>query len=294
MSDILLCTDLDRTLIPNGDQPESEGARELFSRLSNSGAVELAYVTGRHLALILDAIEEYQLPRPDYVIADVGSTIFSAKGGNWERVEAWDNVLAADWEKYSGADIHLLLEGTAGIKLQEQEKQGWFKLSYYVAPEADKGTLLAELEGRLASEGIAANLVYSFDEEKDAGLLDVLPKAAGKLPAIRFLMDKTGHSEKEVIFAGDSGNDLDVLASPLPSVLVANASDQVRKTLEATPYDESALYLAKGGFCGMNGNYSAGILEGIAYYRPEILASIEGFEHYDEKDPSFDIRRGSL
>ena len=28
----------------------------------------------------------------------------------------------------------------------------------------------------------------------------------------------------------------------------------------------AALYLAQGGFLGMNGNYSAGILEGIAHY----------------------------
>jgi hypothetical protein len=31
----------------------------------------------------------------------------------------------------------------------------------------------------------------------------------------------------------------------------------------------TALYLAQGGFLGMNGNYSAGILEGIAHYHPE-------------------------
>ncbi|MFZ4666042.1 MAG: haloacid dehalogenase, partial [Prochlorotrichaceae cyanobacterium] len=29
------------------------------------------------------------------------------------------------------------------------------------------------------------------------------------------------------------------------------------------------LYLARGGFLGMNGNYSAGILEGIAHYHPD-------------------------
>jgi hypothetical protein len=28
------------------------------------------------------------------------------------------------------------------------------------------------------------------------------------------------------------------------------------------------LYIAQGGFLGMNGNYSAGILEGLAHYHP--------------------------
>ena len=30
------------------------------------------------------------------------------------------------------------------------------------------------------------------------------------------------------------------------------------------------LYVATGGFMGMNGNYGAGVLEGIAHFYPEI------------------------
>ncbi len=231
MKKILLCTDLDRTLIPNGEQPESTGARELFRRLYDSSAIDLAYVTGRHLALILGAIEEYQLPMPDYVIADVGSTICKARDGNWDRVDDLDKLLATDWCEYSGLDLHLLLEGILGIELQESEKQGRFKLSYYVELSMDAGPLIATIEKRLDEKGIAANLIFSIDEEKNVGLLDLLPKSASKLHAIRFLMDRTGYSEKEVIFAGDSGNDLDVLVSSLPSILVANATDDVRRTL---------------------------------------------------------------
>jgi sucrose-6-phosphatase len=57
------------------------------------------------------------------------------------------------------------------------------------------------------------------------------------------------------------------------SILVANAHEDVieqsqrqAKELGNTNY----LYLAKGGFLGMNGNYSAGILEGITHYHPDI------------------------
>jgi hypothetical protein len=32
------------------------------------------------------------------------------------------------------------------------------------------------------------------------------------------------------------------------------------------------LYIARGDFQGMNGNYSAGMLEGIAHYHPKTLA----------------------
>jgi hypothetical protein len=37
----------------------------------------------------------------------------------------------------------------------------------------------------------------------------------------------------------------------------------------------AAFYQAQGGFLGMNGNYSAGILEGIAHYHPDTLPWME-------------------
>jgi hypothetical protein len=33
---------------------------------------------------------------------------------------------------------------------------------------------------------------------------------------------------------------------------------------------QDTLYVAQGGYLGMNGNYSAGILEGLAHYWPEV------------------------
>ncbi|MBT8439796.1 MAG: haloacid dehalogenase, partial [Gammaproteobacteria bacterium] len=67
---LLLCTDLDRTLIPNGPQPESPAARQRFLSLVNKPEVLLAYVTGRHQKLVQDAINNYCLPVPDFVIGD--------------------------------------------------------------------------------------------------------------------------------------------------------------------------------------------------------------------------------
>jgi hypothetical protein len=58
----------------------------------------------------------------------------------------------------------------------------------------------------------------------------------------------------------------------IQSVLVANASFDVAEQARNQSLQRgtaSALYLAQGGFMGMNGNYSAGILEGVAHYHPE-------------------------
>jgi hypothetical protein len=36
------------------------------------------------------------------------------------------------------------------------------------------------------------------------------------------------------------------------------------------------LYLAQGSFLGMNGNYAAGVLEGLAHFFPETAAWLDG------------------
>jgi hypothetical protein len=88
-----------------------------------------------------------------------------------------------------------------------------------------------------------------------------------------------GFGGDEVLFAGDSGNDLSVLASELPAVLVANAAESVRGeavTVAQSNGTTPHLYLAQGGFWEMNGNYSAGILEGVAHFRPDLLSGLVG------------------
>jgi len=74
---LLLCTDLDRTVLPNGPQPESDTARSRFAALAARPEVTLVYVTGRDQQLVRKAITNYCLPRPDYVISDVGTIIYT-------------------------------------------------------------------------------------------------------------------------------------------------------------------------------------------------------------------------
>ena len=263
----LLCTDLDRTLVPNGVQAESPRARARFHQLASREEVTLAYVSGRHRALIEQAIEEYDLPQPDYAIADVGSTIYRVNAGNWESWKEWAAQIAPDWRGLSHDTLRDRVQISPALTLQEAEKQNRHKLSFYLDLNADIPALLARLREVLAREGIKANLIYSIDEAVALGLLDVLPASANKLHAIRFLMETKQFALADTLFAGDSGNDLDVLLSEVPSVLVANAASEVRELARAAYH--SSLYFARGGYLGMNGNYSAGILEGAAHFWPE-------------------------
>ncbi len=269
MKRLLLCTDLDRTLIPNGAQTESPSARPRFRRLVSRDEVTLAYVTGRHRALIVQAIADYELPQPDLVIADVGTTIYRVDRSGWRQWDEWDNLITADWHGATHDELYRLLSVFPALKLQEKENQNRHKLSYYVSLQADAALLINEMHGQLIQADIRANLIWSIDEPAGLGLLDVLPAAANKLHAVRFIMQQQGFGLHNTVFAGDSGNDLDVLLSDISAVLVANADTEVKTAAHA---HKAALYTARGDYLGMNGNYSAGILEGVAHYLPEVDA----------------------
>jgi HAD superfamily hydrolase (TIGR01484 family) len=275
MSDarLLLCTDLDRTLLPNGRQEESPRARERFARFVAQPGITLAYVSGRHPALVEEAIAAYAIPRPDWLIADVGTTLHRAVPGGWETQNAWQDLIGADWQGRTAADLEPLFTDLAALTLQEPARQGRHKLSYHVPLDADIAALQLEMRERLNRRGLAASLIHSLDEEAGIGLLDVLPERATKLEAVEFLMRREGFAPSHTVFAGDSGNDLPVLSSVLPAVLVANAHPDTiaRARFESRRNGtDPQLYLARGGFLGMNGNYAAGILEGIAHFHPPL------------------------
>lgn len=272
MSDrVLICTDLDGTLVPDGREPESEGARELFGRATARPDVTLAYVTGRHRALVEEAIREFSLPVPEFVIADVGTTIYEVRRRAWMPWRSWRRKLASEWPAGTAPRIEASLQFMPGLWLQEGSKQGDFKVSFYVDGGTGVEELQEEIEDRLETEAARVRLIFSRDS-RGTGLLDIVPPAAGKLAAVEFLIEEQGLSPDRALFAGDSGNDLEVLASRLPSVLVANASSEVveqAREMAAARGNALHLYVAPGGLLGMNGNYAAGVLEGLVHFLPE-------------------------
>ena len=280
---LLLCTDLDRTLLPNGAQPESRDARRLFAQLVGEDAVVLTYVTGRDRRLVEKAIANYAIPAPAFVISDVGTRIHDLRLGAWRDLPQWERAIDRDWAGCSRAELVRLLQDLSALRLQELAKQNRHKLSYYVPLQADRTALGRELQRRFGERGVAAQLVWSIDEPSGVGLLDILPASAGKLAAIEFLRDQLGFNDNEVLFAGDSGNDLTVMASRLPAVLVANANAEVREqALELARRNGTGdrLYLARGGFLELNGNYAAGILEGVAHFHPVVAERLaQGLKH---------------
>lgn len=276
---LLLCTDLDRTLLPNGAAPEAPGVRDSFKRFVARDEVRLAYVSGRDRQRVEQAIREYELPSPDFVIADVGTTIYDvAAGDRWIRNHRWEGEIGQDWADDGYDRLSKALRNDERLELQEASRQNRFKLSFYVDSRAEEDRLLTDIEARLAPLDMPCTLVYSFDEPRQVGLLDVLPEKASKLHSIMFVMRESGFGESETVFCGDSGNDLSVLTSRIPGVLVANAADDVKR--RAIRMAESNgmsqyLYTARGSFLGMNGNYAAGVLEGVCHFHPDAASWLE-------------------
>jgi sucrose-6F-phosphate phosphohydrolase len=281
-NNILLCSDMDRTILPNGDQEESSEVRSVLRLLVERPEIHIAYVSGRDKNLIQEAITEYDLPFPEYAVGDVGTTIYELTGNNWTPWEDWFREIAKDWNGLESEDLTGILKGFDNLKLQEPEKQNRFKLSYYADKNANGRQLVDQIQAYLSKQKLSSRIIWSVDEQRNSGLVDILPQRASKLHAIRYLMDQKGYRKSKVVFCGDSGNDLNVLTSDIRAVLVKNASEDVRlEALESVVKNGRAetLYMAKGDFMGMNGNYTAGVLEGLAHFEPDVRPWIEAAVH---------------
>jgi len=277
---LLLCCDLDRTVIPNGAAEESPMARPLFRELAARPEVVLAYVSGRHIDLIDNAIREYGLPVPDFAVGDVGTTIYRRSDDDWRPVTEWAAEIGGDWGTFRHADILGHLAQIDGVVLQPPDRQNTYKLSFFVDLEHEIAPLLTLVRDRLDSLGIRYCLIWSVDEASGQGLLDLLPASATKLHAVEFLIRRLAVDENGVVFAGDSGNDLPVLCSGHQAVLVRNAAYEVREAamqaLRESNRPIDRLYIAQGGFMEMNGNYCSGILEGVCHFIPAVRDWLDG------------------
>jgi uncharacterized protein YuzB (UPF0349 family) len=102
----------------------------------------------------------------------------------------------------------------------------------------------------------------------DKGLVDFLPDSATKQTALEYVAREYGCELGDVVFCGDSGNDIFPLTAGFSGVLVRNADEQlvenVRNAMSQNP--QLKVYFAKGGFRGLNGNYTSGVIEGAYHY----------------------------
>lgn len=274
-STLLIATDLDRTLLPNGPQAETAGVRDEFSALLERQDIDAVYITGRHLSLVVDAIAQYQLPCPKYLITDVGTQIYqhtpqgSADAASYRPIEGWTDFLNTAWRGADGEYLAKIIGPLSALELQPDEQQGTFKLSYQCMGSHRMLVDIERIKSKLAQHKVFATVISSVDETCDQGLVDIVPAAASKKLALDWLVKKTKLDPNHVVFSGDSGNDLDLLLSDYRATLVGNATDAFRTEVVAK---HSKQGLSNNTLFMANGYYSEGILQGVKYYFPNFFS----------------------
>lgn len=257
----LLASDMDGTVIPLDNRLSREfEIAELRSALEHSEGAKVAYVTGRPLPFALEGISQFQLPRPDFVVSDVGTEISEPdeEPGRWKPVESYREQLSAKWAGKNGDDIRKLLMPVPGLRLQEPVNQKEFKASYYFDSSASTEALITGIEERLGVAGLRANIITSRCVLSGDGLLDVLPPETAKHSAVRFLQNQLGLQDRQIAFSGDSGNDEAALCEGFMAIIVSNAAREVKSSASRKVPPEK-LFIAERP-------YAAGVLDGLRHF----------------------------
>jgi len=262
----ILATDLDRTLLPNGHWKADEEAIGLFNTLTEKQDVLVVYVTGRNLALTEKAIKEYGVRYPDVLCGDVGTSIRKYQNGEWTFDDGWIAHVRRTSPRWDAGAIKAAVAGIEGMREQEAEHLNPFKQSYYV--EHDKNAAVLEQVNERVKGRFDEVIIYSFDSQDGKGLLDFLPASATKQTALEYVAGEFGAASEEVVFCGDSGNDIFPLTAGFCGVLVRNADDQLVENINKAMAEDPGLkiYFARGGFMGLQGYYTSGVIEGACHY----------------------------
>ena len=262
----ILATDLDRTLLPNGRWECDSEAIDMFNELTDRHDVLVVYVTGRNLDLTEKAIAEFGVRHPDVLCGDVGTSIRKYDNGEWTFDEGWTAHVRRSSPRWDAVAIRDEVADIDGMREQESEHLNPFKQSYYVEHHR-KSEILEKLDERVTGR-FDEVIVYSYDSQDGKGLLDFLPASATKQTALEYVAGEFGAAKEDVVFCGDSGNDIFPLTAGFCGVLVRNADDQlvenVKKAMNENP--DLKVYFARGDFWGLQGYYTSGVIEGACHY----------------------------
>lgn len=235
----LLATDLDGTLVGS-----KEGLNSLLTYYKcQPYEVALVYITGRHLLSVLELIEEEQLPKPQLLITDVGTKIFD--GQTLKLDQDWQRKMEESWEQERVKTVAARFEGLIPQNIAVDTR-----LSFHVSNDDE---LVHAFDQQLNREGISHKLIYSSGKD-----VDILPPEGGKGEALKYLVETYGYSDANLLVAGDSGNDLEMLSLGYPAVVVGNAQKELITKLR----ESDSIYRAKAECAG-------GILEAWEHFYGE-------------------------
>jgi glucosylglycerol-phosphate synthase len=200
---LLLATDLDGTFLGG-----SIGDRDRLYQWARARGDQLilVFVTGRAVENVTSLLADAAIPKPRYIIADVGATV--TYGDGQRRVEPLDAALARRW---IGAEA--VLAALDGLPLERQQQAQERRCSFYTD---DEGVVAA---AKRAVEPLGCEVLYSASR-----YLDILPAGVNKGSTLRALVAHLNIDPLSVFIAGDSLNDLPMfLDTPFRGVVVGGS-----------------------------------------------------------------------
>jgi len=219
----VLATDLDGTFLHGSDADRAVFYQQIEQQRDR---LILVFVTGRHWELIEPLYADNPaVPCPDFIIGDVGTTVYDGYG---RPIESIQEAIAARWN-CAHDRVKSLLANEPGLSLQRGE------FAYRVSYDYDPQTLRPETIARIHAAGF--DVIMSADR-----YLDVMPKGVAKGSTLQALAKLERWPGDRIITAGDSLNDLNLLAAGYRAIVVGNSEPKLitalgdRPTVYRSPY----------------------------------------------------------
>lgn len=217
MTGFHVVTDLDGTWLPGPGQ--AADLRCLEAAIRDCPGAVLTFATGRTFIVALEAIAQYDLMLPHYLITDVGTALFHrAPGGGWAEDAGWTERILEVWDP-EGADALV----ARGLPPSVQLQPGVAPIRRLALQRADGQDMARgerELTAACAAVGLRADILPSHDL-----YFDVLPRGVHKGAALAFLQASMA-LPRPTVGCGDSANDLGLFkAADHPVLMLGGLAD---------------------------------------------------------------------
>jgi len=234
-----IVTDLDQNLLGDPDSiPDFSAMMKQHRR-----KVSFGIATGRSLESSLSVLRKYQISRPDLLITSLGTEIYYAP--NLTRDSVWSRHINHRWNR---RDLVELLQEIPGLQMQPKKFQTPFKLSFYIDPTVAPD--VQEINRFLMQHEHTVNVIFSHGQ-----FLDILPYRASKGFALRWAAEQLDIPLENLLVAGGSGADEDMMRGNMHAVVVANRHEEELSELA----EVDNIYFTEK-------SYAAGIIEAVEHF----------------------------